>query len=109
MTHASRRRSSFVGAPIVCVVFLVFLLLVPGCQRNKVAQAQIDCIANLRQLQGAKEAWAIENHKTTNDVPTVVDVAPFLHSFPSCRLGDAFTLGPVGEKPKCTMGGHELP
>jgi hypothetical protein len=28
---------------------------------------------NLRAIEGAKATWALENHKTTNDVPTDLD------------------------------------
>jgi hypothetical protein len=69
------------------------------------------CIANLKQIVGATEMWALEHHKSTNDVPTWSDLVGPLQPFgsqPSCRLGGTYTLRPVGQKPTCTVPGHSL-
>jgi hypothetical protein len=89
----------------------LLLIALSGCQRNGGIPADMDCIANLKQLDTAKEQWAIENHKSTNDVPTMADIAPLLPKRLSwsCRSGGVYTLGRVGEKPKCSVKGHELP
>ena len=89
-------------------VLLFVLLVAAGCQRNEGVPANMDCIANLKQLEGAKGQWAVENHKTTNDVPTMADIGPFLHERLSCHSGGVYTLGRVGEKPKCSINGHEV-
>jgi hypothetical protein len=91
-----------------CYAFVVFLLFA-GCERNGGIPADKDCIANLKQLETAKEQWAIENRKTTNDAPTMAEVTPFLRESRSCRSGGVYTLGRVGEKPRCSIKGHELP
>jgi len=87
----------------------VLLFLGAGCERREVYPASDDCIANLRQIEGAKEAWAIENHKSTNDTPQMRDITPFLHDSRPCPSGGVYTLGRIGEKPKCSTKGHELP
>src|SRR5262249_38831452 len=46
--------------------------------------ASSTCINNLRSLDGAKLVWALEEHKGTNDVPTMAQVARFLHPVPTC-------------------------
>ena len=35
------------------------------------------CINNLRQIDSAKQQWALQNNKTTTDVPAVDDLTPF--------------------------------
>jgi len=67
------------------------------------------CITNLRQLEGAKWQWFLEEHKTTNDIPTMGDIARFMRVVPACPAGGLYSLGQVCEKPKCSMKGHELP
>jgi hypothetical protein len=69
------------------------------------------CILNLRQLQSAEQMWAVEAHKTTNDIPTMADIRPYLPRGLVCPDGGSYTLVRVGEKPRCSVGGpaHTLP
>ena len=68
------------------------------------------CINNLRQIDGAKQQWALENRKTITDVPTEKDVAPYLkNAFPKCPAGGNYTLGAAGVAPICSIAGHALP
>jgi len=64
------------------------------------------CCNNLRQLEGAKAQWVIENHKDgdTNAVPSWQDVEPYLYHNrrKSCPDGGTYILGRVGEQPKCS-------
>ncbi len=72
-------------------------------------QAQLNaCINNLRQLDGAKQQWALENKKTAADVPSEADVTPYLKAFPTCPSGGTYTLHEVGAMPTCSVPGHAL-
>ena|SRR5882724_12858094 len=68
------------------------------------------CINNLRQLDGAKQQWALEKRKGTNDVPSVAEISPYVfhQEIPKCPVGGVYTLGPVGENPRCSITGHVL-
>ena len=69
------------------------------------------CINNLRQIDGAKQQWALENRKTAEAVPSSQDLAPYLkaNSVPPCPGGGSYTLNSVGQPPACTIPGHALP
>src|SRR5215471_9956351 len=69
------------------------------------------CINNLRQLDGAKQQWAIEAGKTADSIPTPQDVLRFLpnNQAPVCPSGGVYTLNAVGQKPTCSVQGHVLP
>lgn len=64
------------------------------------------CSANLKQLAGAIENWALQNHKTTNDVPTWDDLLKDSNaSFPlkpTCPRGGIYELKPVGQRITCS-------
>lgn len=64
------------------------------------------CIANLRQIDGAKQQWALENKKKPEDISNAADLAPFLKSgeIPQCRHngGGKYILNAVGKDPECT-------
>jgi uncharacterized phage infection (PIP) family protein YhgE len=75
------------------------------------AQERTACIANLRLIYAAKQAWALEKNKTDSDVPTEQDLLPYLKGgvFPVCPAGGNYTIGTVGQLPSCSISGHVLP
>ena len=75
------------------------------------AQQRNQCIANLRLIYAAKQAWALEKNKTDTDVPTEQDLLPYIKggTFPVCPSGGAYTIGSVGQVPTCSVPGHVLP
>jgi hypothetical protein len=69
------------------------------------------CINNLRQLDGAKEQWALENKKDISATPLMSDLigtAKYIKVQPVCPQGGEYTLGSMGEKPRCSIPGHRL-
>jgi hypothetical protein len=68
------------------------------------------CINRLRMIEGAKDQWALEFHKTTNDTPTWDDLRRYMTRgvLPSCPKGGTYTVGHVSELVKCSYPGHGL-
>ncbi len=66
------------------------------------------CVMNLRQIDGAKMQWALENEKQETDSPTAQDLAPYLKSQLVCPAGGAYTFHAVGQKPTCSIPTHQL-
>jgi len=70
------------------------------------------CIANLRQIEGAKAVWALEHNKTNlNDMPTDSDLfgtGSYIPEKPKCSKGGHYSLGNLSEKPRCTIPKHSL-
>jgi len=69
------------------------------------------CINNLRQIDAAKEQWALEKNKRSDDVPRPEDLLPYLKDgiFPACPDGGTYSVNPVDELPACSFQGHVLP
>ena len=65
----------FVLAAIAVVVLVVG---VPNFIRARNTPSSAPCINRLRQIDGAKQEWALENGKTSNDVPRWADLYPYL-------------------------------
>ena len=74
------------------------------------AKAHADaCIANLRNIEAAKIAWATQEQRQPNDVPTDVDLfgpGKPLPQRPLCPGGGQYNVGPVQARPTCTVPGH---
>jgi hypothetical protein len=69
------------------------------------------CINNLRQIDAAKQQWALVNSKTDEAIPTAADLLPYLKGgvFPVCPSGGTYTISAVGLPPTCSVPGHVLP
>ena len=95
---------------MVAFVLSLLALVVPNFIRARNTTASNACVNSLRQLDGAKQQWAIENSKTTNDVPSWDDIRPYIGRGLRCQKGGTHMIGRVGEPPTCSIGGpgHSL-
>jgi septal ring factor EnvC (AmiA/AmiB activator) len=69
------------------------------------------CINNLRQIDIAKQQWALENNKSDDAIPTMQDLLTYFPNnvFPVCPSGGTYTINAVGNPPTCSIPGHVLP
>ena len=68
------------------------------------------CINNLRQIDGAKQQWALENKQPAEAVPLAQQIAPYFkgQTVPSCPSGGVYTLGNLETTPICSIPGHAI-
>jgi hypothetical protein len=68
------------------------------------------CIANMRQIQNAKDQWAAANGRPPGSVVNPPDISSSFPNkmVPSCPAGGVYTLNPVGINPICSTPGHVL-
>ena len=68
------------------------------------------CINNLRQIDAAKQQWALEQNKLEGAVPTAQDIAPYFKDqvIPTCPAAGQYTLNSISGPPTCTIAGHTL-
>ena len=74
--------------------------------------AQVNaCLNNLRQIDSAKQQWALENKKPVSAPVSAQDIQPYLpnNALPVCPLGGLYALHTVGLLPTCSIPGHVLP
>jgi len=74
--------------------------------------AQVNaCLNNLRQIDAAKQQWALENKKPVSAPVSAQDIQPYLpnNALPACPLGGLYALHTVGVLPTCSIPGHVLP
>jgi hypothetical protein len=82
-------------------------------QKNKVVNASAQkrmCIENLRQIDGAKEQWALETKRAVGADVIEGEVNRYLvNGVPiHCPAGGNYTYGKVGDDPRCSVPGHGL-
>jgi DNA repair exonuclease SbcCD ATPase subunit len=84
----------------------------PSAEQLLSAVTQLNtCINNLRQIDAAKQQWALENDKTADAIPPAQDLLPYFRGgvFPVCPSGGGYTINAVGVPPTCSVPGHVLP
>ena len=88
--------------PVICVLVAIAL---PNFIKPRVVTSKNACINVLRQIEGAKDQWMRDQHKTTNDAPTWDDLRPYLRDH-ECPDGGSYTIGKAAELPTCSIVRH---
>ncbi len=100
----------FLASTVVVPAAVLAAIAVPNFIKAKQTSQKSACINNLRQIDGAKQQWALENKKAAADTPLRADLLPFLsnHQFPVCPQGGTYTVNSVDQVPRCSVPGHSL-
>ena len=98
---------------VVAIIGLLAAIAIPNFVKARTASQKNACIANLKQMDGAKATWALEQKKNTTDTPTDGDLfgaTLYIRDKPACPGGGTYALNDVGSKPTCTQSavGHSL-
>jgi len=81
MNISLSRRSGFTLVEIMVVVATIGMLAgiaMPNLVHARKASFTEACINNLRQIDGAKQQWAMEYGKLNADLPSAGDIQPYL-------------------------------
>jgi hypothetical protein len=92
---------------------LMMAIAIPNFVKARDVSMQNACINNLRQIDAAKNEWALENNKTNGTPVTEADIKTYIKldasgNLPKCPAGGTYTIGPVGSVPTCSVPGHKL-
>ncbi len=100
------------GYVSLALILLMLPIAIPNFVKARDTAFRNACQNNLRQIDSAKQQWALEKQKEATATPNAADLDAFIKSGTAslkCPRGGTYSLNSVGEKPTCTIEGHALP
>ena len=104
---------------VVAIIELLAAIAIPNFVRARTTAQANACINNLRQIDSAKQQWALETRQATNATPVVSDIAPYLGwsgavtvitttlvcpaGGTTANFGSSYTINSVSEAPTCQI------
>jgi len=104
--------TGYVSIALIPVIGLMAAIAIPNFVKARTTAQTNLCISNLRQIEYAKQAWAMEHKKEATDTPTPQELEAYLKkgfSTLKCPAGGTYSINAAGEKPTCSIPSHHLP
>ena len=119
MKTIQNRKSGFTLVEIMIVVAIIGLLAaiaIPNFVKARTTAQTNACIANLKQIQGAIEQWALETKKGPASTVALTDISgasdryikQAINTELKCPASGTYAVVDVATAPTCTVAGHTL-
>jgi prepilin-type N-terminal cleavage/methylation domain-containing protein len=91
---------------VVGIIGLLASMAIPTFMVARTSSQRKACINNLRQIDAAKQQWALETRQGTNSTPVFTVLRDYLRGEVVCPAGglafsDSYTINPLMTKPEC--------
>ncbi len=95
---------------VVAIIGLLAAIAIPSFMKARTTSQKNACINNLRQIEAAKEQWALETKQSTGITAVTTAVNVYMKAEPSCPAGGTYAYGVIGTNAVCTLTaeGHTL-
>src|SRR5437879_5125796 len=99
---------------VVAIIGLLAAIAIPNFVRARTSAQSNACINNLRQIDGAKQQYALENKAAASYTPLLTDIQPYMGrgtngTAPTCPsdstklFANSYTMGSLQTAPVCQI------
>lgn len=107
---SSMGAKQMVAAMMMAPVGMLAGVAVPSFMKARTMSAGNACINNLRQIEAAKEQWALATKKAQGDAVVESEIVEYIKGgkLPRCPQGGTYTVNVIGKNVECSVPGHGL-
>ena len=96
---------------VVAIIGLLAAIAIPNFIKARETSQKNACIENLRQIDSAKQQWAIEEKQDSTASPAAADLDDYIkgeYASLACPAGGTYTIGDMSTDPTCDVDDHVL-
>jgi hypothetical protein len=98
------------GSVMIAPLGLMAAIAIPSFVKARSVSRSNACINNLRQIDAAKEQWAMAKGKVDGDEVNMLGILDYIKGvrLPVCPQGGTYKINRIGQPPECSIPGHGL-
>jgi prepilin-type N-terminal cleavage/methylation domain-containing protein len=113
IVRKTNKKAGFTLVEIMIVVLIIGILMaiaVPNFVKARDTSRANSCVANLKQIDSAKEQWAMATNAASGATVLLAQIYPsYIKVNPVCAAGGTYTLNTIGTAPVCSIGATVTP